>query len=524
MENVIKKRVMNYQNPVIPGFHPDPSICKVGEDFYLVTSSFEYFPGVPIFHSRDLVNWKQIGYCLTRESQLNLNKCPPSSGIWAPTLRYHQGTFYMITTNYNAQAKKDEKGYGKFFVKTTDPTGEWSEPIFIDQPGIDPDLFFDDDGKVYVHSNDAFTDSKGGVYQVEIDIETGEVLSENTLIHEGTGGIYPEGPHLYKIDGWYFLLMSEGGSQMGHYISISRSKSVSGPFENCPRREILTHKDRPGEAREIQGTGHADLIQAEDGSWWMVFLAFRHSEAFFYHLGRETYLSPIKWEDGWPVVLNPGEPDGTVSTTVDYKPLAPQKEQVTDIVEKFDQSELAPYWNYLRNPISENYAFGNPNGLTLTANSKSINDIDASTLLCIRQQAFESTASTKIDFSPIQKGDEAGLIIFYNHEQHYEVFITNGENGHEIQVRRSVGDLSSIVAKHSIQDNKAELCIKSDRLNYYLGYMDNSKFTQLASGRSRYLSTESTLCSFTGVFYGLYCTSKNDTKAKANFSEFKLKY
>ena len=231
---------MACRNPVLTGFHPDPSLCRVGEDFYLAVSSFEFFPGVPLFQSRDLVNWRPIGHALTRPSQLDLTDCPPSSGIWAPTLRFHDGLFYLVTTNYNPNAARP----GKFVVTAPHPAGPWSDPVFFDQPGIDPSLFFDDDGRVYLTSNEAFSDLPVGIYQAEVDVKTGALLTENRLIWEGTGGVYPEGPHLYKKDGWYYLLISEGGTQMGHFISVSRSKSPWGPFESCPHNPILTHADR----------------------------------------------------------------------------------------------------------------------------------------------------------------------------------------------------------------------------------------------------------------------------------------
>ncbi|MBN2174226.1 MAG: glycoside hydrolase family 43 protein, partial [Bacteroidales bacterium] len=195
--NVIGQRT--YKNPVIPGFHPDPSICKSGDNFYLVTSSFEYFPGVPIFRSKDLVNWEKIGHCLTRPSQLNLDKCRASGGIYAPTIRYHDGTFYMITTNVS--------GKGNFIVHTKDPAGEWSDPVWLKQGGIDPSLYFEDN-KCYLTSNPA-----NCIYLSEINPLTGEQLSESKAIWNGTGGRYPEAPHIYKKDGWYYLLISEGGTE-----------------------------------------------------------------------------------------------------------------------------------------------------------------------------------------------------------------------------------------------------------------------------------------------------------------------
>lgn len=253
-----------YSNPILPGFYPDPSVCRVGADFYLVTSSFHYFPGVPIFHSRDLVHWRQIGHCLTSRSQLNLDGCKSSLGIFAPTLRFHKGLFYMITTNTN--------GFRNFYVWAKQPEGPWSEPVWLDWPGIDPSLFFDEDGRVYITGNGGFLgDEALGIYQAEINPETGSLLSERRFIWAGTGAKAPEGPHLYKIHGKYYLLIAEGGTEYGHMVTIARSDHPYGPYESHPFNPILTHRsiDSP-----IQATGHADLVELEDGSWWAVFLAY----------------------------------------------------------------------------------------------------------------------------------------------------------------------------------------------------------------------------------------------------------
>lgn len=241
---------MKFKNPIIKGFHPDPSICRVENDFYLVTSTFEYFPGIPIFHSTDLVNWEQIGHCLTTLQQLPLNETPSSCGIYAPTIRYHDGVFYVVTTNVLEG--------GNFFVTATNPAGPWSEPIwFENSQGIDPSLFFDKDGKCYLTGTGGNHENPG-IYQVEIDIKTGKYLSERKFIWGGTGGAFPEGPHLYKIGEYYYLMISEGGTEYGHMLTISRSINPYGPFESYERNPIMTHRSMN---HPIQATGHADLVQ-----------------------------------------------------------------------------------------------------------------------------------------------------------------------------------------------------------------------------------------------------------------------
>lgn len=250
---------MVYKNPVISGFYPDPSVCRNGDDYYLVTSTFQYFPGVPVFHSKDLVNWKQIGHCLTRKTQLPLDNCRSSGGIYAPTIRYHNGTYYMVTTNVT--------GGGNFYVTTDNPSGEWSDPVWVKQGGIDPTIFFDDNGEVFFTST-----GNNEIVLSKIDIKTGKLLSDIKSIWAGTGGRYPEAPHIYKLNGWYYLLIAEGGTEYGHMVTIARSKNIWGPYESNPENPILTHRTRFGQYNPIQGTGHADIIQAHDNSWWMVFL------------------------------------------------------------------------------------------------------------------------------------------------------------------------------------------------------------------------------------------------------------
>lgn len=248
------KEKRTYLNPVLPGFYPDPSVCRVGPDYYLVTSSFEYFPGVPIFHSLDLIHWHQIGHCLTRASQLALANISSSQGIYAPTLRYHRGRFYMVTTNVSAS--------GNFYVYTDNPAGEWSEPIWLQQEGIDPSLCFDGDHTYLTSSGDR---PLPGIYQCEIEIETGRQLTEARYLWRGTGGRFPEAPHLYHIGDYYYLFIAEGGTEYGHMETLARSRSPWGPFEPCPHNPLLTHRNDG--YHPIQGTGHADLIETHDESW-----------------------------------------------------------------------------------------------------------------------------------------------------------------------------------------------------------------------------------------------------------------
>lgn len=298
-------------NPILPGFYPDPSICAVGRDFYLVNSTFAYFPGVPIFHSRDLAHWRQIGNVLTRPSQLPLDGCRHSRGIYAPTLRYHDGTFYLITTNIS--------GGGNFIVTARDPAGPWSEPYWLGDaaPGIDPSLLFDDDGRCYYVGNRPNPDGEryGGDWEIwaqELDLNTMRLTGESHALWKGAlrDVIWPEGPHLYKKDGMYYLMIAEGGTGPNHSVSVARSEHVFGPYVGNPNNPILTHRHL-GAQYPVTCVGHGDLAADAEGNWYMVMLGMRPCGGHTI-MGRETFLARVEWQNGWPVVTRCGKVGGNV--------------------------------------------------------------------------------------------------------------------------------------------------------------------------------------------------------------------
>ena len=298
---------MTVQRPVIPGFHPDPSICRVGDTYYLVTSSFEYAPGVPIFRSTDLSSWEQIGHVLDRPSQLDVSKAGPSGGIFAPTLRFRDGRFWMITTNWSDDG-------GQLLVHAEDPAGPWSEPVRIPSAmGIDPDLAWDDDGTCLMSYAGFGPEGGEGIVQSAIDPLTGEVLTERRWLWSGTGGKFPEGPHLYRIGEWWYLLIAEGGTERGHAVTIARSRSPQGPFESNPGNPLITHR---GTDEPVQNTGHADLVERPDGGWAIVYHGTRPrgSSPEWHVLGRETFADEVVWTDGWPVLTGHVEPSAALVT------------------------------------------------------------------------------------------------------------------------------------------------------------------------------------------------------------------
>lgn len=281
--------------PVVAGFHPDPSVCRVDDVYYLACSSFEYAPGVPLFRSDDLVTWTHVGHALSRPAQLRLDGVAPSGGVYAPTLRHHEGRFWLVTTNVS-------DGPGHLLVTATDPAGPWSDPVRITgAAGIDPDLAWDEAGPCYL------TWSDGGIVQAVLDPETGALLSEPRRIWAGDGGKDVEGPHLYRVaDGWC-LLAAEGGTAGGHAVTVARGPAPDGPFSACPDNPVLTAR---GTASVVQNTGHGDLVERPDGTWAMVFLGVRPTGYFpsWHVLGRETYAVEVDWVDGWPVPTGPLQP------------------------------------------------------------------------------------------------------------------------------------------------------------------------------------------------------------------------
>ncbi len=503
---------MKYRNPILPGFYSDPSICRVGEDFYLVNSSFEFFPGVPLWHSRDLVNWEQIGHVLTRESQLPLKNASTSGGIFAPAIRYHNGRFYMITTNVT--------GCGNFFVWTDDIRGEWSDPVPIDHRGIDPSLFWDEDGKVYYQGTGVDSQSRQGIVQFEVDPETGKILSEKKIIWHGTGGKCPEGPHMYKINGMYYLMIAEGGTEYGHMETIARSHNPWGPFESCPRNPILTHRDVtpifgadgpcPG---DFQGLGHGDLVEDGRGNWWMVFHGFRPSQNMLHHLGRETMLAPVAWdEDGW-LVVNGGKLI-SAEMEIEDRPGPDKPQSGFGFTESFaEERELPPRWVCLREPVRENY--GMEQGLVLISGSDSMDSLGSPTFVGVRQGEFAAAVETVLEFSPASEAAQAGITVYHTNAHHSDRLVTTRAGRRVCLLYRRACDLTAESVPVSLPESgRIRLRIEADRQKYqfFAGPADGP-LEKVGEGCTQLLSTEVMRGTFTGCFLGLFCQGEPGQRA-----------
>ena len=477
-----------YRNPIIPGFHPDPSVCRVGDDFYLVNSSFQYFPGVPIFHSKDLVNWEQIGNVLDRPSQVHLKGATSWLGIYAPTIRYNDGTYYMITTNVG--------NGGNFLVTAKDPQGPWSEPLWLEQQGIDPSLYFED-GKCYMVSNPDNT-----IMLCEIDPQTGKQLTPSKALWQGTGGRYPEGPHLYKKDGYYYLLISEGGTELAHRLTIARSKKIDGPYEANPANPILTHCSRAGQSNTIQGTGHGDFVQAKDGSWWIVFLAYRNYGGSYHHLGRETYLAPVEWKNGeWPVV-NGGQP---VDTVMAVKTLPQVTMPQPPVRTTFETGKLGPEWVYIQNPLPRNYQFADGK-LQLTSSGEGLSQNEQPTFVGRRQEHADFTAQTRVTMLSEERGDEAGISVYQINDGHVDFSVMKTSSGYMPALRFKIKSIEQLKHGKVSASPSLTLRVRSDGNHYYFeSSADGTAFELVGTIECSLLSTE-VVGGFTGVILGMYAS------------------
>lgn len=500
-----------YYNPVVSGFYPDPSVVRVGENFYMVNSSFEFFPGVPLSHSKNLVNWEPIGHCLTRKSQVPLENAAVSTGILAPTIRYHKGIYYMITTNLTALI---QKGVGNFIVTTTDPSEQWSEPIWIKHQGIDPSLFFDDDDRVY-YCGTGFDSNGQAIVLFEIDVKTGKILSEKKSISYGCCGKCPEAPHIYKKDGMYYLLLAEGGTEYGHMVTIQRSENIWGPYEACPQNPILTHRNYNSEP--IQCVGHADLFDDQNGNWWMVVLGTRNTNVQLHHLGRETFLVPVEWENGWPIVK-------TQKVSLQMKACLPGKveERQLKFETSFCEDKIPTEFNFVRNPEDRYQWDAKNNTLTIDGNDTGLSEnLKSPSFIGIRQKDFCGSVTCKI-CTDLTQDTKAGMSVYYMHTHHYDIYLTTKDNIYYIELNKCIYDLEAIVnhiviKQEDLKSNELWLKIVSDE-NYYNFYysLDGENYIKVGKGMTAAMSSEATeVTTFTGTYFGMFAQN-----GKAVFRHF----
>jgi len=524
-----QKTENQYQNPILAGFMPDPSICRKGDDYYLVNSTFSYFPGVPIWHSKDLVNWKQIGHVLNRESQLSLRNSSMSQGVYAPDIKYnpHNNLFYMITTG---------TGYGSTSIVTTDDPKKqnWSDPIELnDVRGIDPSLFFDDDGRAYILNNEepsyqAEYSGHRAIWIREFNWKTGKTIGpKQVVIDKGIKKedkpIWIEGPHLYKIKGIYYLMCAEGGTADWHSEVVLTADKPFGPFTPCKINPILTQRLLPKDRENpVTSSGHADLVQTAAGDWYAVFLACMPYRDGLYNTGRETFMLPVTWKEGQPIIL----PDGQAVSNSVNKSAEQLKLEKLNKQKGFDFYNPGPLWTskgltdhaiFVRNPVGNFYSIDSKNQLTLNLKNVGLFERLNPAFICQRITSWYFTTTTTLKFNPASPKEFAGIALFQN-EQYFMGFgktidSTTNKPTLLLEAFKRGNSMNRYCIPLSESAAKSALTLKVEAIKpdaYAFSYSSDGGKTWMKVGEpidATILSTE-IATGFQGAAIGVYATSK----------------
>jgi xylan 1,4-beta-xylosidase len=518
-----------FYNPILSGFFPDPSICRKGDNYYMVNSTFSFFPGIPIFHSTDLVNWRQIGNVLDRPDQFINSDQPVSYGIFAPAIEYNSANdlFYLVTTYVG--------GGGNFLVTAADPAGPWSDPIWLPEvPGIDPSLFFDDDGRAYILNNQdpdypSLYDGHKATWLQEFDVETNTTIGPRKMIRDGGHNlaeqpIWIEGPHLHKLHGYYYLIPAEGGTGINHSQVVFRSRNIWGPYQTWEGNPILTQRDldknRPN---PVTNTGHADLIQNPNGDWYAVFLACRpYTSDNHFNIGRETFLLPVYWtEDHWPVILDRGLevpmivdlPNGAVNRDHESGFM---KRGNFSFTEDFSGKHIPMEWIFLRTPVEDWYFFEmDHNGIWIDARAANLRERKQPSFLGTRQRHHDMTAETSLTFLPASDNELAGLTLFQNEAFHYTLGVTIFEGKNHVVLQKAERK-EGLVEKAILSTKELpatfkgniDLKVQCEKGRFSFWYKTGSSEWQLVMDNvdATYLSTERA-GGFIGTILAMYASS-----------------
>lgn len=535
----------HFTNPILAGAYPDPSIVRVGDDFYIVNSSFEYFPALPIHHSTDLVNWELIGYGLDREEQVrkgvNLVDVQQQGGIHAPSIRYHNGTFYLVVTNvYSPKDSSLPTEMVNFVLTAKDPRGPWSDPHVIEgAPGIDPDLFFDEDGKVYfVGTHDTGKPNANGIGEIwvqELDRTTWALKGKRSSIWRGAcGGCCVEGPHIYKKDGLYYLMVAEGGTARNHAVMIANSRSIRGPYTSNPKNPILTSRHLSN-TNWVHSTGHGDLVELKDGRWYMVALGIRSDLEGTSNMGRETHLIPVQWEtaiSGWKE-----DPKGVWKPIEDFWPVCapltgkvernerlpfPEKKQEDPhhFRDDFAPEERNISWNFRRLPPQNMYSLTARKGyLRLYLSPATFAKRARYHAMGFRQSESDFDYQLRMAFNPKKEGTEAGMSLFQqddnflnftlikkNNRVHLRLQHASKEDGLQTIKQEALREYNgSILLRLSAKDDKYEFTYSLDNGKSFLPYDTTASNLVLCKG-------------YIGTNLGVYASS-NGRKSQ-EFADF----
>ena len=530
-----------FTNPIISGGHPDPSICKVDDTFYIVNSSFEYYPGLPIHKSKDLVNWELVGYGLHRKDQcqkeVNLIDVQSDGGIHAPTIRYNNGTFYIITTNVYDNEDSKTTNFVNFIITAKNPEGPWSEPHVLEgAPGIDPDIFFDDDGKVWyvgTHSPDKPNfEGEGEIWLQEIDLDNWRLTGERYYLWRGAcGGVWVEGPHVYKKDNRYYLMVAEGGTSFNHAVMIAVSDSITGPYVPNERNPILSSRHLSYD-NWVHSTGHGDLIELEDGRWYMVALGIRGDEDRGSNMGRETHLVPVQWEREpfwwketkykWPVVA---PQTGRVERRTEMPFKGTLQKRNLYFYDSFDDSALKLQWNFRRVPLDELYSLKESKGnLRLFLKPEVIKERGRASLIGFRQTESDFQYEAKMIFEPKNNNSEAGISLFQKDNNYitFTVIKLNNKNVVQLKLAEPNKEPQILIQKNILNyDGEITFQVKSEdnRYSYYYS-LDGSEFRFLDKTKSNHILSKK----YTGAYLGIFSSSNGKkTKEYANFDWVRYK-
>lgn len=532
---VVIAQTITLVNPILKGFYPDPSIVRVGPDYYLISSTFSYFPGIPVFHGKDLKNWKQIGNVIDRVSQLDFMGEPMTRGLFAPAISYYNGTYYVTCTDIDHD--------GNFVVTAKDPAGPWSNPVKIPQvKGIDPSLYFDDNGKAYILYN---SDAPGNkplysghrtIRMYEFDPVNLKVIGEEKqLVNGGVDlskkPVWIEAPHILKRFGWYYLYAAEGGTSVNHSEVVLRSREVWGPYIPYEKNPILTQRDLPADRKDpITSTGHAQFVDGPEGKTYAIFLAVRPYEGDYYNTGRETFIAPVEWIDEWPVI-NPGNKEVLYNYPVNIKEVKqkgtlPQSGNFSYTVQF--KKALDPSLLFMRKPDSTAFSLSKRHGLTMKLKPETIMDRGSPSFIGKRQQHLYNTVETRFDFIPAGANEKAGLVIFQSESNFYFIAksIANGKGVIQLFKGKPREKVMEILAEIPSEQKASRLHfrINAEGDTYSFYYSANGKNWTLLKDKvdAKFLSTK-TAGGFLGCVYGMYATSSGEQSS--NTVSFKyLKY
>lgn len=537
-----------FRNPVISGGYPDPSICRVGEEYYMVTSSFSYFPGLPVFKSLDLIHWEQISNAISRPEQLDFKNCGSSEGLWAATIRYNDGLFYIVDT-LDVQGRTYRYN---FIVTAKDPAGEWSDAVIIEgADGIDPSIYFDEEGRMWYCGNMIPEDLKYPehkvIYLCELDRQTFQFVGKRHIIYDGSidHSLFMEAPHIYHVNGSYYLTTACGGTQTNHCVNISRSSALFGPYEPCPRNPVVTNRNlRMLNSLGVAVAGHGDLVKTQKGEWYMALLGIRpyeheiedyeqyqprmwirtpdRNKSAQFNLGREVFIIPIAWDyDGWPLVDNH---NGMVNLEERRPDLPAYRPPLHSRVDNFEEDALDMIW-CMRRPVLRPFhsVTERPGHLRLKLLPVKIEDSRTPAMLVRRQQHYNFQAALSMEFEPEKEGEEAGIVITQNEKFSFLLLKEKKGNQQSVNCYRLVNGVRELICSEEIENGKIYLAAEGS-VGIYHFYYGKSEREMIPLACNEDGSILSTLVAdgFVGSYIGMYASSSGEiSENHADFDWFR---